>query len=349
VHCSERSAIKIMGDPAAALCFSCFVGLLCAANAASYEVNYKPFVDFGRNYPSQGGSYRSFGGYSRFSSQGNSETTSTRDLFSDARDFSKSVKNILREVESNPDAVAVVDKVVRDNKDSCINSLEDGVKGIEKAVSLLDTHRSSIEALSNSVEAFVDIKEPTKILRESSRLLRLVQPLYNSDQGDADFDLDKMRCLAVIMDTLGTSKQLRLGSGKLREAARIVSATTSFLERLRSKFGRLETICRDADRELNADYILAIGDLSDDIADLYVALGSLQEGEKIRRGKKILRRVTEELSKVKDLGLNEFECNSPGSFSKVARTLEELANLIEDVGLDKLQEQLGVNISFLLS
>ena len=284
-----------MGSPAAALCFSCLVGLLGAASAASYEVNYKPFVDFGRNYPSQGGNYRSFGGYQSFSSissQGNSEPTSTRDLFSNARDFSKSVKDILSEVSANPDAVAVVDKVVRDSKDSCINSLEDGVEGIEKAVGLLENHRGSIEALSNSVEAFVDIKEPTKILRESSRLLRLVEPLYSSDQGDADFDLDKMRCLAVIMDTLGTSKQLRLGSGKLREAARIVSATTSFLERLRSKFGRLETICRDSDRELNADYILAIGDLSDDIADLYVALGSLQEGEKIRRGKKILRRVT---------------------------------------------------------
>ena len=284
-----------MGGPAAALCFSCLVGLLGAASAASYEVNYKPFVDFGRNYPSQGGNYRSFGGYKSFSSissQGNSEPTSTRDLFSNARDFSKSVKDILSEVSANPDAVAVVDKVVRDSKDSCINSLEDGVEGIEKAVGLLENHRGSIEALSNSVEAFVDIKEPTKILRESSRLLRLVEPLYSSDQGDADFDLDKMRCLAVIMDTLGTSKQLRLGSGKLREAARIVSATTSFLERLRSKFGRLETICRDSDRELNADYILAIGDLSDDIADLYVALGSLQEGEKIRRGKKILRKVT---------------------------------------------------------
>ena len=279
-----------MGGPVVTLYFSCFVGLLGDTVAASsYEVNYKPFVDFGRNY---GGNYRSFGGYKTLSGLGNFGTTSFRDLYSNARDYSKLVRNVLREVSSNPNAMAVVDKVLQENKDSCINSLEDGVRGIEKAVSLLDANRDSVEDLSRSVESFVDLKDPIKILRESSRLLRLLQPLYQSDNGEADFDLDKMRCLAVVMDTLGSDKQLRVGSGKLREAARIVSATTSFLERLRSKFGRLETICSDSNRQLNADSILAIGDLSDDIADLYVALGSLQTGEKIRRGKKNLRRVT---------------------------------------------------------
>ena len=54
-----------------------------------------------------------------------------------------------------------------------------------------------------------------------------------------------------------------------------------------------------------------------------------------------------ELSKIKDLGPIEIECNSSGDFSKAARRLEELANLIEDIGLDKLQEQLGIDLSFL--
>ena len=55
----------------------------------------------------------------------------------------------------------------------------------------------------------------------------------------------------------------------------------------------------------------------------------------------------DELRKIKDLGPIEIECNSSGDFAQAARRLEELANLIEDIGLDKLQEQLGIDLSFL--
>ena len=262
------------------------VGLLGAVSASTFEANYRPFVNFGNNY-------RGFGGYKTFSSR--SSESSFRDFYSNARDYSKYVRDILREVSSNTYAEAAVDKFLKNNEYNCISSLEEGVKSIEKAVSLLDTNRASVEDISRSVETFLDLKDPIKILRESSRLLRLLQPLYNSDKGEAEFDLEKMRCLAVMMDDLASDKELRLGSrgsGELRQTAVIISATTSFMQRLRRQFRRLENICSDSDRQLNADSILAIGDLSDDIADLYVALGSLQTGEKIRSGKKNLLRVT---------------------------------------------------------
>jgi len=317
------------------------VGLLCAVSASTFEANYRPFVNFGNNY-------RGFGGYKTFFSR--SSDSSFRDFYTNARDYSKYVRDILRDVSSNTYAEAAVDKFLKNNDYNCISSLEEGVRSIERAVSLLDTNRASVEDISRSVETFLDLKDPIKILRESSRLLRLLQPLYNSDRGEADFDLEKMRCLAVMMDNLASDKELRLGSrgsGELRQTAVIISATTSFMQRLRRQFRRLDNICSDSDRQLNADSILAIGDLSDDIADLYVALGSLQTGEKIRSGKKNLLRVTGELSKIKDLGPIEIECNSSGDFSKAARRLEELANLIEDIGLDKLEEQLGIDLSFL--
>ena len=271
----------------------CLVGLLGAVSASSYEVKYKPFVSFGSNY-------RGFGGYKTFSSLANADS-SFRDFYSNARDYSKYVRDILKEVSSNTYAEAAVDKFLMGNEYNCITSLEEGVKGIERAVSLLDTNRAAVEDISRSVETFVNLKDPIKILRESSRLLRLLQPLYNSDSGEADFDLEKLRCMAVILGNLASDKELRLGSrgsGELRQTAVIISATTSFMQRLRRQFARLESICSDSDRQLNADSILAIGDLSDDIADLYVALGSLQTGEKIRSGKKNLLRVTVSFTEV---------------------------------------------------
>ena len=53
-----------------------------------------------------------------------------------------------------------------------------------------------------------------------------------------------------------------------------------------------------------------------------------------------------ELSKVGNLGLGDLDCNSPGDLTKAANTLEEVATLIDEIGLANLQEQLGINLPF---
>ena len=53
-----------------------------------------------------------------------------------------------------------------------------------------------------------------------------------------------------------------------------------------------------------------------------------------------------ELSKIDNLGLGELDCNSPGDLTKAAKTLEEVATLIDEIGLDSLQQKLGINLPF---
>ena len=49
-----------------------------------------------------------------------------------------------------------------------------------------------------------------------------------------------------------------------------------------------------------------------------------------------------------DLGLGELDCNRPGDVSVAAGTMEDLATIIDEVGIEQLQNQLGVDLSFLL-
>ena len=53
-----------------------------------------------------------------------------------------------------------------------------------------------------------------------------------------------------------------------------------------------------------------------------------------------------ELSKIDNLGLGDLDCNSPGDLTKAADTLEEVATLIDEIGLESLQQQLGINLPF---
>ena len=52
------------------------------------------------------------------------------------------------------------------------------------------------------------------------------------------------------------------------------------------------------------------------------------------------------MRKVDDLGVGDLNCNTPGDFTTAAKTLDDVAQLIEDIGLQSLQKQLGVDFSF---
>ena len=53
-----------------------------------------------------------------------------------------------------------------------------------------------------------------------------------------------------------------------------------------------------------------------------------------------------QLNKIDNLDLGTLDCTRPGDFSVAAQTLEDLSVIIEDVGIESLQEQLGINLNF---
>ena len=53
------------------------------------------------------------------------------------------------------------------------------------------------------------------------------------------------------------------------------------------------------------------------------------------------------MNKIGNLGLGDLDCSRPGDFSVAADTMEEVATLIDEVGLEQLQKQLGVDLSLL--
>ena len=56
-----------------------------------------------------------------------------------------------------------------------------------------------------------------------------------------------------------------------------------------------------------------------------------------------------QLNKIDNLGLGEIDCTRPGDFSVAANTMEDLAAIIDEVGIDQLQKQLGVDLSFVFA
>ena len=55
------------------------------------------------------------------------------------------------------------------------------------------------------------------------------------------------------------------------------------------------------------------------------------------------------MNKIGDLGLGDIDCDKQGDFSVAAKTMDDLAVLIDEVGIEDLQKQLGVDLSFVFN
>ena len=53
-----------------------------------------------------------------------------------------------------------------------------------------------------------------------------------------------------------------------------------------------------------------------------------------------------ELRKIDFDDLGSLDCSGNGDFSAAADTMDDLAALVDEIGLENLQQQLGVNLSF---
>ena len=287
-----------------------FVGLLSAGpqfyRPSAY--NLRPFVNLGSNYGAYQrvqGAYGQIGyahGFAAPLVRYNSYNSYNADIIAQTRTLADSVKATLRQLAADPNSNVIINKIIYDKDNICINSLEEGIAGIEEATSLVERAGGDIKALIAKVEGFIKLTEPSQVVRESAEILRILGPLVHNISPDSpvicqaspDQAFGSLRSLAVLVDELSYSDKLvfsPVGRAQLKESANTISAVTTFIEQLGSTFARFENTCT-ADRKYNVDSINAIGDLMVNLADLFGSLGSVQTGEKIRRGKAYVGKIT---------------------------------------------------------
>jgi len=242
-------------------------------------------------------------------------SSSSSSVVQQTEDLAEILTSILRDLSNNPASAATVDNIIKDNYNPCLTSLEGSLQSIETAVTLVKTTGPEIEVLTDKFNSFTKLKDPAIIVRETGAMLRLLKPLAEKSKVVSEENCEgfgSLRSLAVLVTEIADKPELSLKYGvksQLRQSA-------------------------------------AIGDLMENLANMYSSLGDIKTGEKIRYGKVYIDGVTAELAKLDLVGLGNSDCTNNGDIRAAAAILDDLATLIEDVGLDALSEQLGADLSF---
>merc|ERR1712142_1153932 len=272
----------------------------------------------------------------------------TGDIIADTRTLSNKVQATLRRLAADPTSAVIVNRIINDKNNNCLKDLEEGIAGIETATKLLENAGDDIKTLIKKVESIKSLTDPATVEPVVNKIAP-ESPVICTASPDEAFG--SLRSLATLVDELAYTTKLGLsveGRRQLKDSASTISAVTTFLTQLRSTFSTFEEICTE-DSEYNIMAIGAVGDLIVNLADLFGTLGGVEQGEQIRKGKEFVNKLVAQLNKIDDLGFGTTDCTRPGDFSVAASTIEDLATIIDEVGISKLQKELGINLSFVFS
>merc|ERR1712042_420047 len=296
---------------------------------------------------------------SRFSSTNPVNNLPTGDIIADTRTLSGKVRATLKTLAADQTSAVIINRIINDKDNICLKDLDEGIAGIETATKLLEGAGDDIKTLIKKVESIKSLTDPATVVRSVADILRLVEPVVNKIAPESpvictaspDEAFGSLRSLATLVDELAYTTKLGLsveGRRQLKDSASTISAVTTFLTQLRSTFSTFEEICTE-DSEYNIKAIGAVGDLIVNLADLFGTLGGVEQGEQIRKGKEFVNKLVAQLNKIDDLGFGTTDCTRPGDFSVAASTIEDLATIIDEADISKLQKELGINLSFVFS
>merc|ERR1711915_699875 len=184
-------------------------------------------------------------------------------------------------------------------------------------------------------------KDTIKLLRSSGDIFRILNDLLpefkeepiRQCRASPDDILDESIDLARILEEIANERDLDLDAytiEDLRDASKILKVTTSFLRKLNTKLSSFKKLC-NKNKDYNVNVLNAIGDITEDMAELFADLGSKDQSQIFRLRGDYVKKSVDAFS---DLYIvTDLECGTPGSLNLLADNLDDLAKLLKKLEL----------------
>merc|ERR1739838_283810 len=275
---------------------------------------------------------------------------SSGNIVEQTRAQAESAKTILKSLKNNQKAASSTKKALKTS--GCLNSLEDAIEAIEGSAKLVEDNGPEILYLVATVDSLENEKDLTKLIKSSAKLLRIMEDLIpNLAEGPSKVcnvspaqRVEAFKDLAKLFEDISNTYNFQLPY-KTREAlqlsSKIMSEVGSFLGKLNKSLAPLDTLCSE---DKNAVYD-TIGDILENMAALFETLGGAQKAREIRKQGVFVKQIVDAFENL-DIDSNP-DCGSFGSYTALAKTLDNLAGIVEEVGIEKLSKELGINLNFI--
>jgi len=261
----------------------------------------------------------------------------------------------LKALNADPNNARILSKIFKNDKMQCLRDMDDAILAIQEGTQLLENASSDIQSLVTQVENMIGMRDEAQIVRVVASIMRSLtalltkispnNPTSNICQSSPKYTFDYFRSLAVVLEELSQDPKLAVNpelNRMLVYSSSVVAGVTGFLEELSYKRQVLQNACT-GDRLSGMRAISALGDLMLSLGNMVSNLDG--NGKIIRDGKKITERIVAQLGIMRDFQ-GYFTCSQGATpnMDTAAAAMEDLASLIEEIGINNLQKELGIDM-----
>jgi len=280
--------------------------------------------------------------------------STSNDIIKDTRVQADSLKKMLKALNSQSDSAQILHRII--DSQICLSSLDEALDNIEEGTKLIEDSEPEIKQLIKFIKKFDDVTDTVTVIKSTADLLNLLEVLIPKlaptktqvCKASSPEAFQSLRNIAYLTDELSTNTNMKItfnGRQELQKSARIISAVTTFLTTLNKSFSELKHTCTP-DMEYNAKAFEAIGEMMDNLANMLEVLGGFKDAQKIRGKHGFIKKLVKNIEKFGSMDLGSLDCSSAGSFKVAAQSMLDVAQLVEEIGIETLANELGLDLDF---
>eukprot|EP00091_Calanus_sinicus_P018848 TRINITY_DN4453_c0_g1_i1.p1 TRINITY_DN4453_c0_g1~~TRINITY_DN4453_c0_g1_i1.p1 ORF type:complete len:235 (-),score=39.37 TRINITY_DN4453_c0_g1_i1:192-896(-) len=231
---------------------------------------------------------------------------------------------------------------------------------MDETVKLLEENSPEIIYLEAIVENLETEKNVTKQILASATMLDVLEELIPrlsennpelciSSPKDSIRDFRRLGHAMIDIKNHRNIQTDEISRKLLSFSSKVMSETAKFLVVLNKSLERFRTNCQNNQMRDFAVYTTIV-DIMDSLAALFDVLELEDKSKAIKKQAKFVQAIARSFAQ--NDGLLDLEttltCDfETGSYGDLVQTLEDLAEIVQSVGIEKLAEQLGIDLDFI--
>jgi hypothetical protein len=269
--------------------------------------------------------------------------------------MAESLISSLEAAAANPAAAKAIDRIFT-SENTCLNTIDEAIEALRESSELMAAAEGDLQALNQRVESMRYLRGETDMVRGVAAIFRDLQPLLQKlspavaaskvCSSSTENTFEYLRGLSVVMHEFSYDSQVapnRQSRDMFHKAGKILTSLVNFLSQLQYQSKEFGNFCYP-NKESTVRGLRALADMIGNLGDMFSAVGNVRAGQEIRKGQMFTDKIANQIPLMNDLDVGFQDC-SIKDLSSAARTMEDLADLVDEVGIERLGNDLGIDIT----
>merc|ERR1712106_209521 len=278
-------------------------------------------------------------------------STTSSNIATVTRLQTEALKANLNLVSNNPIASRYINRLFTSG--TCIKTLEDAIAAIETGTTLIENAGPELTKLLSSLNGITDKSDVAAATRFSADMLLQMEALLpkltpgiSTCGPNFEVTYEALITVGQVLGDISADSSIFMSQvtrQKLARSKTITDSVTVFMKQLDSTYSDLTLLCT-LDKNYSLKTLSSIAGMLDHLAELFTSLGAEEKAKSIRENSIFTQNIVAAIDNSDVSDFMNLDCNNPGDLTTIAQSLEDIADLIDEVGLETLKDQIGINL-----